>query len=220
MMKKAWMTSLVSSEDIVKKLISQMKTYGVEINGHFWKDDLEKMAWAGAREELIKPDVSLWLILASGKDLDSPSIRYGLSLLLMTVQADKGLSFPVMFLISEGDTPDGETLPTPLKGVEFQSLSDPGIGAKLVAKIHTPVKETGPEYRLDVLGNEQIGQWFEVGPNNDKWSGAMFGIDEGEITFHGVGPKGNLPSESVLNYASKGLKLQMGDKEYTAWAVR
>ena len=39
-MKKIWLTSLGASEDLVKKLISQMKTYGLEVNGHFWKDDL------------------------------------------------------------------------------------------------------------------------------------------------------------------------------------
>jgi hypothetical protein len=44
-MKTAWLTSLVTSEEMVRKLISQLKTYGIEAKGHFWENDLEKMAW-------------------------------------------------------------------------------------------------------------------------------------------------------------------------------
>jgi hypothetical protein len=219
-MKTIWATSLVSSEETVKNLFTQMKTYGIDVKGHFWKDDLEKMVWMGAREELIKPDVPLWIILASGENLQNPSLRYGLSLLTITVQAKKGLSFPILILLTEGEKPSAETLPTPIKGVEWLSLNDPGLSAKVVAAVHTPSKKIELDYRIDIYGNPQIGQWFEVGPRNTTWSGVMFGVDEGEIAFHGVGPKGNLPSKSVLNYPSEGLKLTMGEKEYTAWAVQ
>jgi len=219
-MKTVWITSIVSSEDIVKNLFSKLKTYGIDGKGHFWVDNLEKMEWISAREELIKPDTSLWVILASEEDLNTPSIRYGLSLLTLTVQANKGLSFPIVILLTQGSIPSDETLPTPLKGAEFLSVNDPGLGAKLVAKVHTPVKSIDSEYRLDVYANPQTGQWFEIGPNTGQWSGAMFGIDKGEITFHGVGPKGTLPGQSVLNYPSKGLKLNLGKQEYTAWSVK
>ncbi len=39
-MKTIWLTSLGSSKDAVNKLMSQMKTYGLEIDGHFWKDEI------------------------------------------------------------------------------------------------------------------------------------------------------------------------------------
>ncbi len=219
-MKTIWMTSLVSSEDTVKNLFSQLKTYGLEIKGHFWEDNPEKMAWMGARDEMIKPEVSLWLILTSNEKLFSSSIRYGLSLLAITVQAKKGISFPIVMMLTDGEIPSSEALPTPLKGSEFLSQTDPGMAAKLVARIHTPVKEIASEYRLDVYGNPQIGQWFEIGPQNTNWPGAMFGVAGGEITFHGVGYKGSLPSQSVLNYPLKGIKLTLGEKEYIAWAVQ
>jgi len=48
----------------------------------------------------------------------------------------------------------------------------------------------------------------------------MFGVAGGEIDSHAVGPLGHLPERAVLNYPSKGLKLQAGDTEYTAWAVK
>ena len=220
MTKTIWLTSLVRSEEAVKKLISQLKTYGLETKGHFWEEDLEKMAWMNAREELIKPDVGLWLILAASENLLFPAVRYGLSLLTITVQAQRGLSFPLVILFTQGSPPSSEALPTPLRGVDFLSLTDPGMAAKLVAKVHAQVKEASSEYRLDLYGNPQIGQWFEVGPRNSSWPGAMFGVAGGEITFHAVGRKGSLPSQSVLHYPMKGLKLNLGEKEHKAWAAQ
>jgi hypothetical protein len=218
-MKTVWMTSLVSSEDQVKKVFSQLKTYGLEVKGHFWEDNLEKIAWMNVREELLKPEVALWLILASKENLLNPSIRYGLALLTITLQAKRGLSFP-LFILTPGESPSPATLPTPLKGADFLSLTDPVLAAKLVSKVHAPLKPIVSEYRLDIYGTSQIGQWFEIGPGNGTWPGAMFGATGAEITFHAVGPKGSLPSQSILNYPLKGLKLTLGEKEYTAWAVQ
>lgn len=219
-MKAIWLSALFSSEELVKDIISHFRTYGLEVRGHFWEDDLEKMAWAKPRDELIKPDLLLWLILATQENLQSPSIRYGLSLLSLTVQAQKGISFPIIILYTEGEKPDSETFPTPLKGVDCLSLSDPGLAAKIVVKVNTPLKSIPSDYRIDTYGNPQIGQWIEVGPSAESWSGAMFGVSGGEITFHAVGPKGSLPSQSVLNYPMRGLKLSLGEREFIAWAAQ
>jgi hypothetical protein len=219
-MKTAWLTSLVSSEEMVKKLISQLKPYGLDVKGHFWENDLEKMAWAKPRGELVHKDVMLWLILASSKNLMDPSIRYGLSLLALMVQAQRGLAFPMVILLTEGEIPPSESLPTPLKGADSFPLSDPGMAAKLVVKIHSAVKEILSDYRLDVYGNPHIGQWFEIGPQKATWPGVMFGVAGAEITFHAVGPKGSLPDQSVIHYPLKGLKLSLGEKEYSAWAAQ
>jgi hypothetical protein len=48
----------------------------------------------------------------------------------------------------------------------------------------------------------------------------MFGVAGGEITAHGVGPKGTIPERTTLEYPMQGMKLQMSDTEYTAWAVK
>ncbi len=218
-MKKVWLSSLVKSEEAVKKSIIQLKTYGLEANGHFWEDDLDKMAWIKPREELLAADTSLWAILGSVADFQTPSLRYGLSLLATTVKAQKGLSFPILLLLSDG-TIDSRELPTALKDADIMSIADPGLGAKVVARVHSPRKATQPDYRLDVYGNAQIGQWFEIGPVDDTWQGAMFGVSEGNIIFQAVGPKGSLPSQSTLNYPMQGLKMTLGGKEFTAWAVK
>jgi len=211
---------MIESEEKVKGLITQLKTYGIEVKGHFWEDEISKMAWAKPRESLIQADVQLWLILASQEHLKSLSIRYGLSLLTLTVQAQKGLSFPIVILLTDQDIPSADTLPTPLKGSDLLSQADPAMAAKLVIKVNTPVKEIPSEYRLDTYGNPHIGQWIEVGPRRNAWPGAMFGVSEGEIAFHAVGPHGSLPTQSSLHYPLKGLKLGLSGKEYTAWAVQ
>lgn len=220
-MKKVWLTSLVSSEEAVKKVIAHIQTYGLEARGHFWDDDLEKMAWMKPRGELVDPKIACWAILGSEKDFHNPAFRYGLSLLAITVQAQRGLDFPMVFLQTEGQTIAPETLTTPLKGGDVYSAASAALGAKLVAKLHSPSQgPTTSDYRLDVYGNEHIGQWFEVGPGDKAWSGGMLAVADAQIAFHGVGPRGRLPEKSVLNYPMEGLKLTWGDKEFTAWAVQ
>ena len=219
-MKTIWVTSLASSPDPAKQLMSQMKTYGLEIQGHFWKNDLKKMAWMAGRESLVDPKISMWAILGSDEELRAPDTLYGLSLLAITVQAQRGLHFPITILQSRGEPISADQLSTPLKGTDVMSASDSGLGAKLVARIHKSPKPISPEYHLDIYGTEQIGQWFEVRPAQASWPGGMFGVTGAEITFHAVGPAGSLPPKTVLNYPMQGLKLKMGGKEYLAWAAQ
>lgn len=219
-MKTIWLTSLGSSQDAVNKFMHQMKTYGLEAKGHFWKDDLKKMAWMAPRDDLIDSKIPLWAILGSEQELLDPNIRYGLSLLAITVQAQRGLGFPIIILQTQGDPISADQLSMPLKHADIFSASDPGIGAKLVAKSHKTPKQISPEYHIDIYGNEHIGQWFEIRPLHSPWPGAMFGVDGAEIAFHAVGPGGKLPSKSVLNYPMEGLKLNLGEKKYTAWAAQ
>ena len=220
MPKTIWLTSLGRSEENVKKVISLMKPYGVPVLGHFWVDDLPKIAWMAPREEMIKPDVAAWVILATAETLASPSVRQGLSLLAITVQAKKGLSFPIVLLAEGGGTPPAPPLPTPLSGAELLSASDPGLPAKIVAMVHTPRTDPASEYRIDVYGNTHIGLWFEVGPRQGRWDGAMFGVAGSEILFHGSGPMEMLPAQCTLEWPVKGMKLSLGEREYTAWGVR
>jgi hypothetical protein len=219
MMKKVWITSVESDQKTVQDLMVQLKPYGLEANGHFWEDNLEKMSWAAAREELIDPNVSLWGILLSAENLKNPALRFGLSLLAIAVQAQKGYTFPIVLLVTQGEV-SSQDLPTPLRGADIASYKDPGLGAKIVAKTHSPKSDVASDYRLDIYGNPQIGQWFEVGPQNNAWQGVLFGVSGGKITFHAVGPKGSLPSKSTLNYPMQGLELNQGEQEYTAWAVQ
>ena len=103
-MKIVWVTSLGSSQDPVKILMSQMKTYGLEVQGHFWKNDLKKMAWMAARDSLMDAKISMWAILGSNDELLAADTLYGLSLLAITTQAPRGLHFPIMILQTRGES--------------------------------------------------------------------------------------------------------------------
>lgn len=219
-MKTVWVTALAKDEARVQQVMGQLKTYGLSPNGHFWIDNLEKMAWMGARDEMKNSKASLWLVLASEKELVKPSVRYGLSLMALSTYASNGTGFPVVFLSSGKETVAPATLPTPLRGATVLSDATPAWQAKLVAQVNKPQAQVSQDYRLDVYGDPNLGQWFEVGPSQGAWTGALFGVAGAEITFHAVGAKGKLPERTVLEYEQKGFELTLGDRKFTAWAVK
>jgi len=48
----------------------------------------------------------------------------------------------------------------------------------------------------------------------------MFGVHGADIDVHGVGPADGIPARTVLEYAVKGMKVQLGEEEFTAWAAQ
>ena len=219
-MKKIWLTALEDVKEIQQKFMASITPYGLTVEGHFWKDDLVKWSWAGPRNALSDLDVALWVILGSAERLSSPDTRYGLSLLTLSVQAARGAGFPVVVVQTTDVAITPESLPTPLKGAEILPLKSPSLGPKLTAKIHAPVKKIVTDYRVDILGNEHLGQWFELGPVDGLWRGGLFGVSGGEILFQAVGNRGGLPKSAELHYPSKGMKIALGETEYLAWGVQ
>jgi len=218
-MKKIWITSLAHDPEKVQKIMAKLKTYALDANGHFWEDDLDKMAWLGTRPQLTDADTALWIILSDDKNLAEASTRYGLSMLTLSVQSVQGHGFPIL-LAHQGRLPQVEDLPTPLQGAVILNSDNPALGAKVVARMHTPKKKIAAEYRADIYALPQLGQWFEVGPANSAWEGVLFGVHDAEIDAHGVGPAGQLPDKAVVEYPMKGLKIDLKGKEYVAWAVK
>ena len=218
-MKTVWMTALGHEEASASLVSSAVKGYGLACKGHFWVDAPEKMAWKEALTELLKERADLWLILANAGELAKPSVRYGLSLFAAALAAERGAAFPVVIL----DPGTGLVLPDRLVSATVLPLALPSWPAKVVAKANMPANVSVPgEYRLNILGNEQLGQWFEIGPTGAAWSGVVFGVcgEKAKINFQAVGPAGKLPEKSMLEYAQEGLKLDVGGREFTAWAVR
>jgi hypothetical protein len=219
-MKTIWLSAIEKDEAIVQKLMSQMKTYGLILQGHFWTNDNAKMAWLGPREELLDDQTGMWAILAGRDQLLQDDLRYGLSMLALALEARKKGGNSIVILQTEGDPVTADDLPTPLKRALVLPVADAGTPAKLVARVHAGTPSLSSAYVVDMVGNEQLGQWLEVRPTGDDWPGVIFGVNEGEILFQAVGPAGKLPKTSVLNYAMQGLKLEMGGTEFTAWAAR
>lgn len=220
MQKKIWLSALDSSKETVQSVMGKLQGYGLAVDGHFFEDNLEKMAWIAARQQLLDTSINLWVLIASAESLAKPSQRYGLAVLALAVQAQRGAGFPVVILQTEGDTILPETLPTPLSGAAILPLAGDGYAAKLVATVHKPEQAKSSPYRIDVYGIQNIGQWFEVGPQAADWQGAIFGVSNGEILVHAVGSAGQLPEKSVLNYPQQGFKVALGDLEFTAWGVQ
>ncbi len=220
MKKKIWLTSLETSETDVQNIMASLKKYGLDVDGHFWEDDLEKMAWCSPRRELLKNDINMWIIHGSTEAFGKSSLIYGLSLLALSIQATRGINFPIVIL-QTGSTPiDSASLPILFGECKIYQVESAAYGAKIVAGLHTVSKPVFPPYRLDVYGIPQVGQWFEVGPREGNWEGAIFGTSEETISLHAVGPAGQLPEKSTLNYPQMGLKINLGDKEFEGWAVQ
>lgn len=219
-MKSIWLSALNVPEQEVRALMGKLKTYGLNPSGHQWSDDLAAMGWMGPRNELCNPQCAFWAILGGREASGKPETRYGLSMLALCVQAKRGPGFPIVLLQTGVEPLSAADLPTPLQRAVILPASDAGMPAKLVAKAHVKAPDLPAAYYLDMVGNPQVGQWFEVRPTRDEWPGIIFGVDEGEIKFQAVGPAGQLPTTSTLNYPMQGLKMDFKGRGFTAWALR
>lgn len=220
-MKKVWITALSQgSQEQIQNLSQMLAGFGLAVDGHFWADDNANMVWAGPKDVLTEADTRVWLILSTKEELEKPAVRLGLSLLALVVQEKRGHSFPIV-LAHDGHAPSPDDLPTPLAGALILAAQDPAIGPKLVAKANVNPRPVPTDYRLKVYPMMQFGLWIEVGPTGgEPWAGALFGVAGGEIDSVGVGKAGSLPQKAVLEFPMKDMKVELGGKPYTAWAVR
>ncbi|MBT8341464.1 MAG: hypothetical protein HKP58_09095 [Desulfatitalea sp.] len=219
-MKAVWLSALNVAEHEAQAMLHKMKTYGLEASGHQWQADNQNMSWMGPKAELCHSQCALWAIMGNREAFLGADIRYGVSLLSLSVRAERRVPLPVVMLQTDGDPLTAADLPTPLQGAVVLPAADAGTPAKLVAKAHAKAPDLPAAYHVNMVGDPQLGQWFEVRPTRDAWPGIIFGVDSGEIRFQAVGPAGELPKTSTLNYAMQGLKIQFNAKDFTAWAVR
>ncbi len=220
MKKKIWLTSLEKSEKDVQQILASINKYGLDGDGHFWEDDLEKMAWSAPRKEILNKDIKMWIIFGTAESLTSPTVLYGLSLLTLSVQSTRGLNFPIVILQGGTTEINLEKLPAHFSGCMVHQVAKSTWGAKLVATLHKASPLLLPPYRFDIYGIPQVGQWFEVGPREGTWNGTIFGTSGEGISMHAVGPSGQLPEKCTLNYPQKGLKINLAEKEIDGWAVQ
>jgi hypothetical protein len=220
-MKKVWISALEKDEEKSRTLMQTLGRYGLNVNGHFWTDDLPHMSWSAPADELLKDDTAVWIIFGSRETLSTPSVAYGLSLLAIQVFERKGQGFPLVVVLT--DSQEGEPLkPTLLRGAEVFLATNPALGAKLVTLANMPLKKIEKDYYLNVHALPGIGLWLDVGPaQGHEWKGAMAGVHGGEIDFQAVGPRSaGLPEKSSLEYPSRGMKINGGEDEFIAWGVQ
>lgn len=222
--KKVWITWLPQGEgapapDAAVSVLSQV---GLDAAGSHWVDDLEKVAWAELGGLLLDPGkADIWLVAGRESDFGAKRNRYGLSLVAAMIADGRDATLQGI-CVGLDFQPDADSLPTFMHQFLCLSGSEPSWPAKVVAAAFgKPGVPPRPEFRFNVIAHPMLGQWFEVGPRDSQWQGIMFGVDgEASITHHAVGPRGQLPEKSVLEYPTQGIKAALGDTEFTAWSVQ
>lgn len=218
MKKNVWITILEKNEGLGRMVFEETAKYGLNPTGHFWEDDLAKLAWAGAVAELTNTNCAVWLIVGQASNFAQKTVRQGLALLALAAQAVHGHSFPILLSPSGGKV-EVDDLPTPLRSAEVVPA---GLGVKAVARANARRQEIPLEYRLNVHPLSGLGLWFELGPARDPWKGAFLGCLGGDRCVpdaHGVGLAGTIPQNSTLNYPVRGMRMELGQREFTAWGV-
>ncbi len=212
---KVYFTMLRKDEAKAKEIFFQLRNYGLNPQGHFWKDDLKNMAWAASRNDLQDTRTKAWLIYGQKEDWFSPSIRQGLSLLFLCKRPDLN----VIVLTSDKDGLTGEDLPFVWSGVHLVGLSE-GFVPKVVAKVHLPAKKRNLPYRVVPHPVPGLGLWMEVAPSEGEWQGILIGARKAEIKHLGIGEEGRLPEKSTLEYPVRDMKIEVEGQEFVAWAVQ
>ena len=220
-MKTVWITALSQNQPRVAAVSAQLQRYGLASRGHFWDDHPDKLAWRPALDALNDARADLWLILLDQAEFEKPSVRYGLTLMALALRAQRGAAFPIV-LLATGAAIEANALPQVLQRCSSLGDSNPAWPAKIVAAANLAARVPAPEYRLNVLGDERIGQWFELGPVSGSWNGVIFGVagTDAAINFQASGPAADLPEKSVLEFPQQGLQIDAGGQTFTAWALR
>lgn len=222
--KKVWLSWLpTAAEDgRLQGLIAALGKAGLAVDGTPWNRDLAQVGWLDTAQRLADgASADLWLIAGDLVDFQERSVRYGLSLAQAAMQSKRAQPLPTVAAALDG-APQPDLLPALLQ--HAQRLSPPwsGWGAQIVAAALRGARPTaGAGLRLNVIAHPSLGQWFEIGPPaGTRWQGALFGIDEGEITHQGVGPSGVLPERCTLEYPSQGIRAQALGRAFDCWAIR
>ncbi|MBI3609840.1 MAG: hypothetical protein HY204_03950 [Nitrospirae bacterium] len=221
--KKVWVTWMPTGKSAPRPdaILSALGTVGMELEGAPWIDDLQKMAWYELGSLLVEAArVDLWLVAGTRDDFQSLQNRHALSLVTAMVREGRGSGFPIFFLGLD-HAPEPESMPTLLRDLRFLSAADSNWPAKIATAFLKPVRGAPWDFRINAVGHPIIGQWFEIGPREGEWAGVMFGVSgDGKITHHMVGPKGQMPEKSVLEYPTEGIRAEVRGVEFTAWSVQ
>ena len=143
-----------------------------------------------------------------------------MSLTRAMLQAKREAPIRILFAgLDAAPAPDG--LPALLQGTDSIGPPAAAWGAKTVAAAMRAAAPLPAEpFRVSIIAHSSLGQWFEVGPADSAWNGALFGVDDGEITHHGVGPGAVLPEQCTLEYPSMGLRIDAGGHAFTCCSVK
>lgn len=215
--KKLFVAQLSDDRELSDHIGRTAARYGVETSGVAWKEEPGKPIWGEVASMIMKGGCD-GLLLAGKRDewLADAETRAHISLAAFKASILMGPSFALFAMLDAFP----ETWPTPFAGVA--TVERDKLGPRLAAKLGMRKSVPALDYRLDVhplpVGD---GMVVELGPPEGKeWRGALLAIrGGGDISHHTVGPKGAPPDRGVVEYAMKGLKLELSGEEFTGWAV-
>jgi hypothetical protein len=217
--KKLWLSWLPAEGGVPpNETIAALTQAGLEVGGAPWIDDLDKLAWSelgGLLMGATGPD--LWLVGGTSSDFAGNTTRYGLSMIGAMIR-DTPKRVAVACLGLDGGLAAAD-MPSLLQHAHILDAGDPAWPARVADA--APMTAAGDDFYLSVIAQPMIGQWVEIGPRDGDWSGAMIGTsDGGTITHHAVGPRGQLPERTTVEYPLQGLEAELGGEKFVAWAVQ
>lgn len=211
------LTMLEPNEALARQLGSGISRMGADCAAHFWNDRPDAQVLAQLFKEVVRPDLSAWVIAGSPESFTKTTLS-ALSLAALASQhaslEEDRAELPIIISPSQGTMPH---LPTPLANA---SVVTHGLEAMTIALAHTARKAAQRPYRLNVLPLHGLGVWLECGPADEPWQGVLCGVSGAEPDAHGVGQAGIIPQHSTLHYPVRGIKLEVRSHEFTAWGTQ
>lgn len=209
--KSIFVSAIEKDENAVRTLFGKIKSYGMDVNGHFWNHDEKEITKEIPSQEVEQCDA--WVIYAP--NVLEKKAMIGLSLTLLTVRTHSDHQVPVIFVGPE------QPLPPLFATAEF--CTPEKLGVRLASR--TAIKKKWPENDFLLCAHNQpgVGYWLEIGPSKETWKGVLAGVDTSlgaVLDFQAVGPKGMLPERTILEFPFKDAKLSSGGIEYTAWGCK
>lgn len=225
--KKVWVTWLPSGAGAPQPApaLAALSGVGLAVSGAPWVDDLERAGWVELADMLTgadRPDI--FLVAGRQADFAQPRLRYGLSLVqLRLAAAGENAPVPVVLGLDGPPLADADPWPTPFRRIHAVTAdANSPWAAKIVPFGFKKPMSAPTDYRLDIIAHEALGQWLEVGPAAGQWDGAMIGVTGQDVAIehHAVGPRGQLPERTTLEYATQGIEADVAGEAYEIWSVQ
>jgi hypothetical protein len=221
--RSVWLIGIGDVDAVAQLTASQLRPYGLNIQGQKWPLD-EKQAWLASAQEAASANARLILIVVSSEDYKKSPLRRELSLFRLFLQTL--VKSPVDGLVILTDPAKAGEVRSDLPGTglldDYEIVQTAGWQAKAVARLHAPRKPKWP-VRFGLFAQEKLGVWLEVKPQpTETTQGCLVGVsgNESAISFHAVGEAGRLPDKSINEYEMKGLEFESAGHAFKAWALQ
>jgi hypothetical protein len=195
---------------------AELRSTGFATFAITWKElDAVQNGWIQLLPPLDDPTVVAWAVAGRPGDFTA-SVRSKIALLTLGLER-KAPPATAFVLTGEGEMPD---VPHAMSHIRIFRREGKFAAKLLVAKARPQPLAPLPFYvkpHLDPL----TGIWLEVAPPGaETWDGFMIGVTLAEITAFGVGPRGAVPSRSVLRYPLRGIEGTVGETPFQACAAQ